>query len=74
MLKNLCHVLQVTGASHDRVCDAISRGEFSDFEDCLQDECAQEVFADFIVTRNVDDFKHSRVKAITPEDFLQYPG
>ena len=72
MLKNLCLVLQVTGASHDRVCDAISRGEFSDFEDCLQDECAQEVSADFIVTRNVDDFKHSRVKAITPEEFLQH--
>ena len=71
MLKNLCLVLQVTGASHNRVCDAISRGEFSDFEDCLQDECAQEVFANYIVTRNVDDFKHSRVKAIAPEEFLQ---
>lgn len=72
MLKNLCLVLQVTEASHNRVCDAISRDEFSDFEDCLQDECAQEVSADFIVTRNVDDFKHSRIKAITPEEFLQH--
>ena len=72
MLEKLCPVLQVTGASHERVCDAISRGEFSDFEDCLQDECAQEVSADYIVTRNVDDFKHSRVKAITPEEFLQH--
>lgn len=71
MLKNLCLVLQVTGASHDKVCDAISRGEFSDFEDCLQDECAQEISADFIVTRNVEDFRHSRVRAITPEEFLQ---
>lgn len=70
MLKNLCLVLQVTGANHDRVCDAISREDFSDFEDCLQDECAQEVSADFIVTRNVEDFKHSCVKAITPEKFL----
>lgn len=72
MLKNLCFVFQVTGASHNGVCDAISRGEFSDFEDCLQDECAQEVSADYIVTRNVDDFKHSHVKAITPEEFLQH--
>lgn len=71
MLENLCLVLQVTGASHEKVCDAISRGEFSDFEDCLQDKCAQEVSADYIVTRNVDDFKCSWVKAITPEDFLQ---
>ena len=72
MLEKLCLILRVTGASHERVCDAISRGEFSDFEDCLQDECAQEVSADYIVTRNVDDFKHSRVKAITPEEFLQH--
>lgn len=71
MLKRLCLVLRVTGASHDRVREAISREVFSDFEDCLQDECAQEVFADYIVTRNVDDFKCSRVKAITPEEFLQ---
>ena len=40
MLEKLCLILRVTGASHERVCDAISRGEFSDFEDCLQEECA----------------------------------
>lgn len=72
MLEKLCLVLRVTGASHERVCVAVSRGEFSDFEDCLQDECAQEVSADYIVTRNVDDFRCSRVKAITPEEFLQH--
>lgn len=59
-------------AIHERVCDAISRGEFSDFEGCLQDECAQKVSTDYIVMRNVDDFKHSRVKAITPKEFLQH--
>ena len=72
MLEKLCLILQVTGASHGRVCEAISRDDFSDFEDCMQDEYAQEVSAGFIVTRNVDDFKHSRVKAITPEEFLQH--
>ncbi len=72
MLEKLCLVLQVTGASHDRVCEAISRGEFLDFEDYLQDECAQEVSADYIVTRNADNLRHSRVKAITPEEFLQH--
>lgn len=71
MLEKLCLVLQVTGASHDRVCEAIARDDFSDFEDCLQDECAGEVSADYIVTRNVDDFKRSHVKAITPEELLQ---
>ena len=74
MLRRVCLVLQVTGASHERVCNAILREEFSDFEDCLQDECAKEVKADYIITRNVQDFYHSEVPAITPEDFLKIIG
>lgn len=74
MLKRLCLVLQVTGASHESVCDAIERDDFSDFEDCLQDECAKEVSANFIVTRNTDDFRNSKVKALTPHEFLEIIG
>lgn len=71
MLKKLCSVLKVTGASHEGVCDAIEREDFLDFEDCLQDECAKEVSADFIVTRNKDDFSHSKVKSLSPQEFLE---
>lgn len=71
MLKKLCFVLQVTGASHEKVCDAIERNEFFDFEDCLQDECAKEVSADFIITRNTEDFQYSQVRAITPQKFSE---
>lgn len=70
MLRQLCLVLRVTGASHDKICNAIERNDFPDFEDCLQDECAKEVSADFIVTRNVEDFLNSQVKAITPKQLL----
>ena len=62
----------MTGASHEKVCDAIDRNEFSGFEDCLQNECAREVSADFIVTRNAEEFKHSRIKAITPQKLLEF--
>lgn len=71
MLKKVCLVLKVTGASHEKVCAAIENNEFSDFEDCLQDKCAQEVFAEYIVTRNVEDFQSSKVKAVTPQMFLE---
>lgn len=74
MLKKLCIILQVTGASHAKVCNAIENHEFVDFEDCLQYECAKEVSADFIITRNEADFKYSQVKAITPEKFLEIMG
>jgi predicted nucleic acid-binding protein len=42
---------------------------FEDFEDALQSASAQKFQADFVVTRNVEDFKHSPVPAMTPEDF-----
>ena len=71
MLKQLCFVLKVTGASHEKVCNAIERNDFPDFEDCLQDECAKEVSADYIVTRNVEDFQYSQIKAITPQKLLE---
>ena len=40
------------------------------FEDCLQEECAMEVMADYIVTRNPKDYKESRVKVIEPDEFI----
>jgi hypothetical protein len=44
--------------------------EFRDLEDYLQDRCAKNIAADYIITRNVEDFDKSEVPAISPEDFL----
>lgn len=54
-----------------KILDALDNDKFSDFEDCLQEECAVEAMADYIVTRNPVDFAESRVKVIQPEDFLK---
>ena len=51
--------------------NAIKKSNFKDFEDCLQDKCAVGVNANYIITRNVDDFVGSEVPAILPEDFLK---
>ena len=69
-MRDICKCLQVVGASHDEVVKAIDMEEFKDFEDCLQEECAVNVMADFIVTRNPNDFEKSRVKVIVPEGFI----
>ena len=37
----------------------------------FQEECAVESMADYIVTRNPADFKHSRVKVILPDELLR---
>ena len=42
-----------------------------DFEDGILSQTASRIGADYIITRNVKDFKYSRVPAILPEDFLK---
>ena len=44
--------------------------DFSDFEDAVQATCAARIKADYIVTRNVIDFKNSSVPAISPSNIL----
>ena len=45
--------------------------DFSDFEDCLQMECAKSYGAEYIVTRNVSDYSVSDIKAIPPSEYLK---
>lgn len=67
LLGNIVKILNVTGASQERVKEAIEWDDFSDFEDCLQYECAKEVGAEYLITANVKDFKEETdVKIITP--------
>lgn len=69
-LTDLCSFLRVGGATHEDVVRAIKMKEFRDFEDCLQDRCAESAGADYIITRNTKDFEGSSVPALTPEEFL----
>lgn len=69
-LFDLCELLTVTGASHRDVLDAIMDDSFPDFEDCLQEKCAKNINADFIVTENVRDFATSKILALTPKDMI----
>jgi predicted nucleic acid-binding protein len=70
LIYDLCQVMEITGASKADVLSSLKNELFSDFEDCLQTGCAKSIGADFIVTRNIDDFTHSVIPAILPEDFL----
>jgi predicted nucleic acid-binding protein len=45
---------------------------FSDFEDALQNYAAENsTIIDAIITRNVKDYRHSKISIFTPEDFLK---
>lgn len=70
-LADICGFLKIAGTSHKEVLRAIQMAEFKDFEDCLQDRCAKSVNAEYIITRNVEDFSKSEVPAMLPEDFWE---
>ena len=42
-----------------------------DFEDAVAAAIAKREKADFIITRNMEDFSNSPIPALSPEDFLQ---
>lgn len=44
--------------------------QWDDYEDALQAATAKRLHADYIITRNVKDFKKSEVVAFTPTEFL----
>ena len=44
---------------------------FDDYEDALQSVCASRIKADYIVTRNLKDFKNSKILAIKPAELLE---
>ena len=44
--------------------------KWDDYEDAIQAATAERIMADFIVTRNVRDFKQSKVIAFTPAELI----
>ena len=70
-LRMIATMLTVVGASHSAVLEAIESNEFSDFEDCLQEKCAENVSADYIVTENVKDYSASPIPAVASAEIVE---
>ena len=68
--ERLLEDFSVHGASSTVIQDVMRWG-LTDFEDALQAAAARTAGASFIVTRNVKDFKFSRVPALSPIEFLK---
>ena len=58
------------GKINGKLLAGLENEDFSDFEDCLQMECAKSYGADYIVTRNISDYATSEIKAIEPKEYL----
>ena len=68
--ERLLNDFSVHGAGSAVIQDVLRWG-LTDFEDALQSAAARTAGASFIVTRNVKDFKFSRVPALSPKEFLK---
>jgi predicted nucleic acid-binding protein len=69
-LIDLIQVVSIIGVDREIVVEAIE-SEMKDFEDAIQSFAAEYNELDFIVTRNVNDFVGSNVKAIEPNELLK---
>lgn len=71
ILISICKIFNIEAIDGNKIISALENEKFSDFEDCLQMECANHYGAEYIITRNVADYKESIIKAVTPEEFIQ---
>lgn len=69
MLENDLSFLHLVGVTPEDAQRALAK-RWNDFEDCLVAQCAEKIGADYIVTRNVADFKGSAVEAVTPDELF----
>ncbi len=67
---NIVKYITVITIDHQNVLEAL-KSKFSDFEDALQNYSAVENQCEYIITRNTNDYKNSKLKVVLPEDFIK---
>ena len=71
LLLSLFEIFDVEGIDSEKLMKGLKNETFSDFEDCLQMECAESFCAQYIVTRNAADYVTSNIPAVTPTEYLE---
>lgn len=66
-LFELFYILDVT--SED--CRQALLLDIKDYEDAVVSYCAVRNRMDYIVTRNIKDYKESKIKAVLPDEFIK---
>lgn len=66
-LYELFYILDVTSGD----CQEALSSKVKDYEDAVIASCASRNQMDYIVTRNIKDYEHSKVKALLPDELLK---
>jgi predicted nucleic acid-binding protein len=68
-LTDLIQIIDVLGVDR-KIIERALTSKMANFEDAIQVMSSEKYAIDYIVTRNIDDFKISDIKAITPQSFI----
>ena len=68
-IANIVKYITVITIDHQNILDAL-KSKFSDFEDALQYFSAVENQCEYIITRNIEDYKNAEIKVLLPEEFI----
>lgn len=72
LLLSLFEIFDVEGIDSEKLMKGLKNETFSDFEDCLQMECAESFCAQYIVTRNTAaTVPIPNIPAVTPTEYLE---
>jgi len=74
MLLEILSYIDIVPIGRHQIIQALKNDAIGDFEDALQLECAREFNADFIVTRDPDNFAGSEIETIPPREFVEKYG
>lgn len=69
ILKYFRSTISITNVD-EKIIDMALNSGIDDFEDAVQYYSAKSAHADYIITRNVKDYKHSNIPVLTAEQFL----
>lgn len=69
LLKRVTAFIHIVKVDEPIIQEALN-GPGRDFEDNIQMACANSVRADYLITRNIKDYLHSFVPAVTPDQYL----
>lgn len=65
-LLDLFHTIPIT----ENILRGALNSKIKDYEDAVIEISSLKIGIDYIITRNLDDFKHSNVKPLSPSEFL----
>ena len=69
-IKHMLQIYRPATVTDGHIFQALNL-DWDDFEDSVQFTVGESLSADYIVTRNTQDFSSSHIPAVTPEQFMQ---